>query len=294
MQLRHIIAATDFSNRATRAVYRAAMLASEHQSTLDLLHVTTALPPEREQIYGKTPKELQRENPADVQWHMEQQIQTLRDRFRVDATPRLVIGRPDVEIPRLAAERHADLVVIGAHGERFFYDLFIGSTAERIAQRMTQPFLIVKSSPRDPYRNLLVPTDFSSSSATALSIAAAYFPAAVIAVLHAYEALFERHLISTGSPDPMLLQHRQKAELESLSRMATMVSTWHDNPPRVALHAKHGHPATVIRAMTEHLDPDLIIMGKSEHSVVEKLLIGSITMHVLREISCDLLIVSPE
>ena len=57
---------------------------------------------------------------------------------------------------------------------------------------------------------------------------------------------------------------------------------------------KHGHFASVIRAMTEHLGFDLIIMGKSDPSVLGKALIGSITTHVLREIHCDVLIVTSE
>ena len=51
MRLQHIFVATDFSHRAARAVSRAGMLASEHRATLNLVHVTTALPPgEIEQI----------------------------------------------------------------------------------------------------------------------------------------------------------------------------------------------------------------------------------------------------
>jgi nucleotide-binding universal stress UspA family protein len=271
------------------------MLASEHQARLELLHVTTALPPGAiAPIGGKTAEELQREELAEINRQMAQQLQKIHHRVGVDAEPRLASGKPYIEIPRLAAECQADLVVMGAHGERFFYDLFIGATAEKVVQRMTQPLLIVKQTPRGPYRNLLVPIDFSSSSAIALSVAAAYFPEAMVSVLHAYEVLFERQMISTGTADSVLSQHRQQTEAESLSKMTTMVQAYCDNPAQVAVYAKHGHPASIIRAMTEHLDPDLIIMGKNEPSVLEKLLIGSITTHVLREIHCDALIVTPE
>jgi nucleotide-binding universal stress UspA family protein len=75
MRLQHIIVATDFSHRAARAVSRAGMLASEHRATLNLVHVTTALPPgEIEQICGKTPEELQREDLADIHRSMAQQL----------------------------------------------------------------------------------------------------------------------------------------------------------------------------------------------------------------------------
>ena len=94
MRLQHVIVATDFSHRAARAVSRAGMLASEHRATLNLVHVTTALPPgEIEQICGKTPEELQQEDLADIHRSMAQQLQTLRERFRVDAEPILATGK---------------------------------------------------------------------------------------------------------------------------------------------------------------------------------------------------------
>ena len=152
----------------------------------------------------------------------------------------------------------------------------------------------VKQTPRTPYRNLLIPIDFSASSVLALSVATAYFSEAVVSVLHAYEVLFERHLINSGVPDAELSQQRQKARSEALHRMTTLVHRGRYKPAHVALYAQHGRPATVIRAMTEHLEPDLIMMGRSEQSGLEKLLTGSTTIHVLRELLCDVLIVTPE
>jgi nucleotide-binding universal stress UspA family protein len=111
--------------------------------------------------------------------------------------------------------------------------------------------------------------------------------------VHAYEPLFERKLISTGIVDSVLAPYRQQTEAEALRRLRQLVHARFFGPTPVAVYAKSGHPIPMIRAMAEDLEPDLIIMGKNEHSVVEKLLIGSITQRVLREISCDVLIVMP-
>ena len=294
MRLQHLLVATDFSNRAIRAVSRAAILASEHHATLDLLHVTQTVPTgETVQPPGSRREDLQRQVLEDIHEQMAQQILRLRERWQVEAVPQIATGKPYVEIPHLAAERHADLVVVGAHGESFFYDLFIGATAEKVLQRITQPLLIVKQRPLGPYRHILVPLDFSPLSEAVIALTAAYFPAATVSVVHAYEPLFERKLIRAGIADSVLAQYRQQTEAEALHRLRQLVCTRFFGPTPVAVYAKHGHPITVIRTMTEDLEPDLIIMGKNEHSVVEKLLIGSITQHVLREISCDVLIVMP-
>jgi nucleotide-binding universal stress UspA family protein len=112
-------------------------------------------------------------------------------------------------------------------------------------------------------------------------------------VLHAYELFFERKLRRAGIADSVLTEYRQQVEEEALRRLTQLVSVHLSGPTRAALYAKHGHPANVMRAMVEDLEPDLIVMGKNEHSVLEKLLIGSITKHVLHEINCDVLIVTP-
>jgi nucleotide-binding universal stress UspA family protein len=91
----------------------------------------------------------------------------------------------------------------------------------------------------------------------------------------------------------VLTEYRKQAEAEALRRLTSLVRAHLSGPPYIAMYARHGHPATVIRIMVEELEPDLIIMGKNEHIMTEQLLIGSITQHVLREITGNVLIVTP-
>jgi nucleotide-binding universal stress UspA family protein len=294
MKLHHILVATDFSHRATRAVSRAAMLASEHHATLDLLHVTQTLPPgDKEQTLGGRRADLQRQALEDINAQMTQQIQHIREHWQVEATAQLVTGKPYFEIPRLAAEHQADLVVVGSHGEHFLYDMFLGSTAEKVLQCMTQPLLIVKQRPMAPYGHIMVPLDFSPASEVAMSVTTAYFTEATVSVVHAFEVPFERTLIGSGVADSVLAEYRQQTQAEALRRLMHLADARLTSPTRVAVYAKHGHPAQVIRTMVEDLEPDLIIMGKNAQSMVQRWLIGSITKRVLHEISCDVLIVTP-
>lgn len=85
MKLQHILAATDFSHRAIRAVSRAAILASEHHATLDLLHVTQTVPiGETAQPPGSRREDLQRQVLEDIHEQMAQQILRLRERWQVE------------------------------------------------------------------------------------------------------------------------------------------------------------------------------------------------------------------
>jgi len=135
-------------------------------------------------------------------------------------------------------------------------------------------------------RSILVPTDFSPTSDAALRYATqmALTMGARLYLMHVpgktgehFEANFPLGRFETASRE-RLSSFLTPEELERLR-------------PEYALRV--GVPAEEIVRYANACDADLIIMGKNEYSIVEKLLIGSITQHVLREISCDVLIVMP-
>lgn len=52
-------------------------------------------------------------------------------------------GRPVTELARMIDDFGADLVVLGAHGHRFFSDLFFGATADRLRHKINASVLVV-------------------------------------------------------------------------------------------------------------------------------------------------------
>ena len=54
-------------------------------------------------------------------------------------------GKPHHEILRVAAERGADLIVLGMHGRNPLHKMFFGSTAEPVVRRSHCPVLTVRS-----------------------------------------------------------------------------------------------------------------------------------------------------
>jgi manganese transport protein len=53
-------------------------------------------------------------------------------------------GNPKRRIPKMVAEFKADLLVMGAHGHKFFKDLIFGSTVDTVRHRVKIPVLIVR------------------------------------------------------------------------------------------------------------------------------------------------------
>ena len=60
------------------------------------------------------------------------------------ASIKIGYGKPGTRIPAIVQEFNADLLVMGAHGHRFFKDLIFGTTLDTVRHRVNIPVLIVK------------------------------------------------------------------------------------------------------------------------------------------------------
>src|SRR5262249_60944821 len=78
-----------------------------------------------------------------------------------------VIGSPKDEILRIARERNADLVVLGARGLGRIKRFLLGSVSLAVARHATCPVLVVKGQPRK-LGSVLVGMDGSENSFQAL------------------------------------------------------------------------------------------------------------------------------
>ena len=61
--------------------------------------------------------------------------------------------------------------MLGARGAGFVRRIALGTTAERLLRTTRRPLLVVKQKAHERYRRVLVPVDFSPSSAQALALA---------------------------------------------------------------------------------------------------------------------------
>lgn len=61
-----------------------------------------------------------------------------------DVEIKIGFGNPKSRIPKMVKEFQADLLVMGAHGHKFFKDLIFGTTVDTVRHRVGIPVLIVK------------------------------------------------------------------------------------------------------------------------------------------------------
>lgn len=294
--IKRIVAATDLSWYAGRAETRAAMLARElGGAELDLVHVIGRLALESlRHLLTPSPEHTERRLIDSAREQLATLAAELGEKYCIAVTPVIDIGHAHEEIVRHAEAIDAGLVVLGAHGGSFVRELFLGSTAERSLRKLSRPVLIVRREPRGPYRNVLVPVDFSEHSRRAAQMALRIAPQAGITLLHAFEVPFEGKLRFAGVSDETIHAYRAEARKQANRAMRQLVAELESDDERVTQLVEFGYALNVIREKTESIEPDLIVMGKHGQSEWEELLLGSVTKHVIREAGCDVLVASPE
>ncbi len=63
----------------------------------------------------------------------------------ISADAELAYGDPAKEIIRWVKQKGCDLVAMSTHGHRFFADLFLGTTANRVQHNVSVPVLLLRA-----------------------------------------------------------------------------------------------------------------------------------------------------
>ena len=152
LPFKQLLCAVDFSPASDRALRFACSIADETSAGLTLLHVLEW--PWREPpapAFDELPPaqaaqllDFRKRREAEA---LEQLTASIPHVVRDDCmpVPRCAHGKPYVEILRVAAEAHPDLIVVGAHGGRHPLGLSVlGSTANQVVRQATCPVLTVR------------------------------------------------------------------------------------------------------------------------------------------------------
>ncbi|MDP2795024.1 MAG: universal stress protein [Sulfurisoma sp.] len=284
-----VIAATDFSAAAGRAVRRAALIAQQLGAEMHLLHVVHPL-----DLYpGPDPA-------ADFRLNHEQALQdagkkrldslaaSLRKDFAIPVLTATRIGRAHTEIAGYAAAKAAGLVVAGARGENTLLDLLIGSTASRLLRLATCPVLIVKNAEVKPYQSAIAAVDFSPGSMHALELARAVASGARIEVLHVYDTDHDERMRQSGMDEAFILDRQTRVLKDAENRLDIELAGLNDG--KLTRHVMAAYPAAAICDRATTLRADLIVLGRHGKSGMQELLLGSVSKDVASAVDCDVLL----
>jgi nucleotide-binding universal stress UspA family protein len=147
---KHIVCGVDFSECSMHALEFAMSTAQEGDAHLTVIHVIELPPDIPREVHENLlpgPRSL-REYIALAEEERQRRLndaipETVRAYCRVETV--LSTGKPYREILRVAAEKKADLVVVGLHGRDPVDRLLFGSTAQHLVRQASCPVLTLRT-----------------------------------------------------------------------------------------------------------------------------------------------------
>jgi len=280
-----IIAATDFSSDANRAVLRAALIARQQGAELHLLHVTAPLALYPGQDVGPADSAA---IPAALGEQAEATARVLRERYDIRVHVVQRIGRAHSQIAEYANEVNAGLVVVGARGASPLLRLLIGSTAWRLLRVCRCPVLIVRSEPVAPYGRILAAVDFFQHSHVVLEWARRLAADGRLHLMHALEPLDESGLRAKGLDGAAIKQRREEMRAIAENLLANLSAGLQGE---VESHIESGYPSSRILESAADWSAELIVLGRQGRGGLEDFLLGSVSKDVAQAADCDVLLV---
>lgn len=205
------------------------------------------------------------------------------------ATAMLASGPAGSMIVGALSERPFDLVVMGTQGRTGIRRLLLGSVAEKVVRHAPCPVLTIRpEGALVPFRNVLVPVDFSASSRYAMELAARMITrdGTGITLLHIVEIpVAYRGQVTL----PGMVETLDKRGAEVLGGWAAALRAKVDVPVRTEWHI--GWPAPeVLSVLEQDRSFDLVVVGSHGRTGIRRALIGSVAEKIVRHSPCPVLV----
>ena len=252
--IRTVICATDFSLYSQNAEFYAARLAVFWRAKLLVVHAFTLSQAAMEVEIDHLLISRQR---SDLSFLLARKA-TLLSSSTLEAIPMLLEGAPKTVILRLAEQQGPSIVVLGTHGGGWIQRGLIGSVAEQVLCATPAPSLTVGpqvpalSSMANPFRRILLATDFAPQSAIAASYAMAFAE-----VFHARMEILQV-VAQNAMKLPEKLVATRKKFYEAMGPGASSMTEKFCEP---RIHVEVGNPRDRILAYICDQSVDLLVLG---------------------------------
>jgi nucleotide-binding universal stress UspA family protein len=282
--LEQILVAVDLGPQSEDVLATASALAKKFGSKVVLLHVLA--PMDAQTPSGERYVCLARQ-AATERLH---QLWTHLEDEKVPAEEVVVEGVAFDQIISQAETCDANVIVLGsgagAGGSR------PGITAERICRKAQKPVWVVSPGAPGFPRSILCPVDFSKPSERALRnaihLARSYAAGlTILTVIVPPSVVFAWF----GSDDE---RWRQEESTRCESRFADFLQRFDFHSVTCQNLVRFGDPSEQILAVAADQGTDLIVMGSVGSTGLSRILLGSVTSNVIRQLPCSIVTVKAE
>lgn len=218
---------------------------------------------------------------------------------RVNIKPMVQVGGAAAAIADCATSMKAELIVMGRGGSRALRDTFLGSTAERVIRRGRLPVLAVRLAPRARYGRPAVALDLGQESIEVLALMLRLVrpPRPRSTLIHAFDTPYRGIVypsLSEEDAEGLRSALRQEATQQIAKLLATALARAGVQPedaPLWKMDVQCGSPRLVIERAVRKAGADLLVLGTHGYSGLAHVFLGTVAGDVLREVSCDAMIV---
>ena len=212
-------------------------------------------------------------------------VQTLKNENVACSSPITKKGNPISSILEVASDQKVNLVLVSSGISKENDNFKLGTTAEKIVQLSDIPVWVVKSGQEFNINRIMCPVDFSDPSKRALRNAILLSKTfnATLDILGVFEPFF------TASPR---INFDQKAENEKLKQQfeKKMQAFLNDFSLKAVNHKVEiavGVPHDRILKAIQKGNIDMLVIGTNGRSGFSRMLLGSVTEKVIRELPCS-------
>jgi nucleotide-binding universal stress UspA family protein len=287
MTFRKILCPTDFSPGSEQALRVATSLASTEDSELVIVHAWY-LPPSAYSLEYAFPPAVTQELMSEARDRVDGAVQVARASGAAQVSGQLVSGVPWMKIVETLESQAFDLCVIGTRGRTGLERILLGSVAEPVVRHAPCSVLAVHpdGEPR-PFKNVLVPTDFSASAQHAIELAGAMVASnGAVTLLHVIELP-----VAYSGKLPVVGLERELARQASEWLDAAAKTLQTRTQARVGTLYRIGYPgAQTLAAIEADRAIDLVVMGSHGRTGIKRAIMGSVAEKVVRHAHCPVLI----
>lgn len=280
-QPRKVLAANDLTAQSQLALTRAIALSRGWGAQLVVLHAY-----HDERPAGETATDTEKR----AVFAIEEQIKADPTAQSIEIAVITSPGDPAERILAKGDRLFAGLCVMGA-SRRTLTQKLLGTTIDNVLRRALQPVLCVRRPTAGPYLRIAVATDFSEPAQHALDCAAALFPEASLAVIHAFDPVLHGLMPFDRVSGPVAEKHEREVARDAEKDLRRFTSHLMSNGRAVKLFCAAGDPELVLREYVDREAIDLVVVGTHGRTGVRRLMLGSVAERLIANLHCDVLAV---
>ena len=222
-------------------------------------------------------------------------LQHLRDSMQAESiNVEIREGDPARALYDVSRDRNADLIVVGARGERAGLGRALGTTAQHVVRESAIPVLVVARPGEQSISQILVPVDDDAAAQASLRSAAALSKRfdARVTILHVTTTGIARQMASQeGIPSDDSRRSAASGDVSDNSRWIELARASGIARERMSIEESSGVPAAEITSAAERSSADIIVMGRRSARNLRRAVLGSVTATMLGNPPCNVLVV---